>query len=286
MHKAIVCKIVVTPHPDKDVHSLAVGTVCNETVIVSKETQSGEIGIYFPCELQLSEKFAVANNLLRKKDPVTGKNIGGLFEEKRRVRIQKIRNVRSYGFWAPLSYLAKLGGDISTLKEGDQIDTWNGISICNKYITRKIQQAGTNKSKTKKVEKYEYVFPEHRDTEQFRYHTHNFNAGDKVVVTLKLHGCVHKDTIVKTLEDGDLTIKQVVDEKKPRHILSHNTNTNEDIYVPIDEFYLEENSGEWFEIELEDGRKLVITGNNPVWLTKERCYRRVDELVIGDDLKI
>ena len=36
------------------------------------------------------------------------------------------------------------------------------------------------------------------------------------------------------------------------------------------------------EIELEDGTKLTITGNNPVWLPTLNCYRRVDELKQGD----
>ena len=36
--------------------------------------------------------------------------------------------------------------------------------------------------------------------------------------------------------------------------------------------------GEWYEIELEDGRKITITGNNPVWIPELNAYRRVDEL--------
>ena len=38
---------------------------------------------------------------------------------------------------------------------------------------------------------------------------------------------------------------------------------------------------EW-EIETEDGEKLIITGNNPVWLPDLHCYRRVEDLEIGD----
>ena len=34
--------------------------------------------------------------------------------------------------------------------------------------------------------------------------------------------------------------------------------------------------------QLEDGTKLTITGNNPVWLPTLNCYRRVDELKQGD----
>ena len=58
------------------------------------------------------------------------------------------------------------------------------------------------------------------------------------------------------------------------------------VYVSIDDYYLLKNDGEWYEVELEDGRKLLITGNNPVWMPELNCYRRTDELKIGDTLLI
>ena len=43
MHEAIISRVKVTPHPDPEVHSLAVGYVCGETIIVGKNTADGEI---------------------------------------------------------------------------------------------------------------------------------------------------------------------------------------------------------------------------------------------------
>ena len=119
-HCGIIAKIFVTPHPDPAVHSLAVGEVCNETVIVSKSTENGTLGIYFSCDLQLSEKFAQANDLIRRKDPITGKPLGGMFDPNRKVRAQTFRGIKSYGFWAPMEYLKRAGVDITKLKEGDR----------------------------------------------------------------------------------------------------------------------------------------------------------------------
>lgn len=186
---AIIARVKVQQHPDPDVKFLAVGTVCNQTVIVSNNTADGELGIFFPCELQLSEQFAKANNLIRKKDPVTGKNIGGMFEENRRVRPQKFRGIVSYGFWCPLSYLARLGGDVSKLKEGTELKVWNKIPLCNKYYTAATQKtlAGSRKN-IKKVEKYTYVFPEHQDTKHFLVYADHYKEGDEIIVTNKLHG--------------------------------------------------------------------------------------------------
>jgi len=184
MHEAIITAIKVTPHPDPEVHSLAVGYICGETIIVSKSTADGELGVYFPCELQLSEQFAKANDLVRRKDE-NGNTAGGMFEENRRVRAQKFRGVKSNGFWCPLSYLAHFG-DVSSLSEGDKLTEFNGVPICNKYFTPKTLRARANSDI--KPSKKNICFPEHKDTEQIKHCLRNFNAGDNLVVTLKVHG--------------------------------------------------------------------------------------------------
>jgi intein/homing endonuclease len=45
---------------------------------------------------------------------------------------------------------------------------------------------------------------------------------------------------------------------------------------------INENTHQWYEIELEDGRKIKITGNHNVFIPEIECYRRVDELT-GDE---
>ena len=184
MHQAIVARVKVQPHPDPEVHSLAVGYVCGETIVVGKDTVDGELGLYFPCELQLSEQFAKANDLVRRKDE-NGNTAGGMFEENRRVRAQKFRGVKSNGFWCPLSYLAHFG-DVSTLSDGDQLDQFNGTTICGKYFTPKTLWVKSGSSMT--TAKKNMFFPEHKDTEQLKHCLRNFKAGDSIIVTLKVHG--------------------------------------------------------------------------------------------------
>ncbi len=184
MHEAIVTRIRVQPHPDPEVHSLAVGYVCGETVIVSKSTTDGELGLYFPCELQISVDFAINNDLIRRFDG-HGNAAGGKFDENRRVRIQQFRGVKSNGFWCPLSYLDSFG-DTSRLREGDKITSFKGVVICNKYFTPKTLKRQSNSAV--KPAKKNICFPEHKDTEQFKHCLRSFNAGDNLVVTLKVHG--------------------------------------------------------------------------------------------------
>ena len=57
-YKAYVVSIVVEPHPDPEVHSIAIGKANGNTVVVSNKTKSGDLGIYFECDGQLSEQFA------------------------------------------------------------------------------------------------------------------------------------------------------------------------------------------------------------------------------------
>lgn len=47
-----------------------------------------------------------------------------------------------------------------------------------------------------------------------------------------------------------------------------------------------DSSGNWFEIELDDGRKIKLTGNHMVWCNDLNCYRRVDELTGNEDMMI
>jgi hypothetical protein len=184
MHKAIVARVNIYPHPDNQVHSLAVGYVLNETIIVGKSTRDESLGLFFNCELQISQEFANANDLIRRKDE-NGNRAGGMFDENRRVRAQVFRGVRSNGYWCPLSYLSSFG-DTSNLKEGDEIESFNGVPICGKYYTPKTLRARTNSSV--KQAKNNVYFPEHSDTEQLKHCLRRFNDGDNIVVTLKVHG--------------------------------------------------------------------------------------------------
>lgn len=196
MHEAIVTKIRVQPHPDPEVHSLAVGYLFGETVIVSKETVDGQLGVYFPCELQLSEEFASANDLVRRKNP-DGSNGGGMFDANRRVRIQTFKGIKSHGFWCPVSYFKNFG-NTDLLVEGDKLTSFNGTLICQKYVTPKTSSLrnGSNPSKRGMDSVW---FPKHKDTEQLKYSLNSIKPGDTLVVTLKVHGTSQR--VAKTYDE-------------------------------------------------------------------------------------
>lgn len=175
---------------------LQCATIFGNNVIVSMDFHDGDRVVYFPVDGQLSEEFAVENNLIRVKGP-NGENIGGYLDpDKRNIRALKLRGEQSDGLVLPIQVLAKYT-DISELNDGDAINVLNGHTICEKYIPRTnpivSQRASapsiskTRKSKRRDVVKYPY-FRQHVDTEQLAYNQSAFHPGDICTITLKMHG--------------------------------------------------------------------------------------------------
>lgn len=189
MYNAYVTTIKnLRKHPNAD--RLQLGECFGNTVCVSMEYTDNQIGVYFPTDGQLSVEFADANNLLRKKD-TDGNNIGGYMDpDKRNVTSIKLRGEKSDGLFLPLACLESFG-DVSNLKVGDVITTFNGHEICTKYIPRRNTRSGhaTNGNHTRKKKvPIAPLFTEHADTEQLAYNLGAFQAGDQIEITLKMHG--------------------------------------------------------------------------------------------------
>ena len=189
MYNAYVTRIKnLRKHPNAD--RLQLGECFGNTVCVSLEYTDNQLGIYFPCDGQLSVEFAETNNLLRKKDDA-GNSIGGYMDpNKRNVTAIRLRGEKSDGLFLPLTCLETFG-DVSTLKEGDVINTFNGHEICCKYIPRRNHRQGHvsdgNRTRKKKVD-VAPLFAEHADTEQLAYNLGAFKPCDEIEITLKMHG--------------------------------------------------------------------------------------------------
>lgn len=181
MSQAIIAAIQTRPHPNAD--RLQLGTVLGYQVVVGLDVVNGDIGIFFPEGLQLSEEYATANDLVRRKD-ADGKPAGGMFEASRRVRCQKFRGQRSEGYWAPLTSL-NFTNDCTLFKTGDQLDSLNGIPLCSKYITPATRTARHGQCGHRRET---LMFRAHKDTDQLRFSYGNLNERDLIIVTLKMHG--------------------------------------------------------------------------------------------------
>ena len=209
MHCGYVVKVEnLRPHGNAD--RLQIATFFGNDTCVGLNTVLGEIGIYFPTDLQLSVEYCDANNLVRKKDE-NGNNIGGYMDpDKRNVTAVRLRGERSDGLYMPLSSLEFTGVNIEDLGVGDTIDIVNGVEICRKYIPRGTKsgsggQSAGNRTRKKKVP-VAPLFSEHADTEQLAYNLSAFHPGDQIEITLKMHGTSQRTGYLPTLKGYKRTL--------------------------------------------------------------------------------
>ena len=202
MHCGYVVKVEnLRPHGNAD--RLQIATFFGNDTCVGLNTVLGEIGIYFPTDLQLSVEYCDANNLVRKKDE-NGNNIGGYMDpNKRNVTAVRLRGERSDGLYMPLSSLEFTGVNMDELGVGDTIDIVNGVEICRKYIPRGNKRVGRpndgNRTRKKKVP-VAPLFSEHADTEQLAYNLGVFRPTDQIEITLKMHGTSQRTGYLPTLK--------------------------------------------------------------------------------------
>ena len=187
-YKAIVTKLTnVRAHSIADKVKLA--TCHGNQVVIGLGHEDGELGVYFPSDGQLSHGFCSANNLFRKpemnSDP-EGKT--GMFDENRRVRAQRFRGEISDGFWVPISNFDFMVG-AGLLTEGFEFDVLDGTPICEKYINQAtLKIARENAGKKTKRAKSSIMFKEHFDTAHFGKNLYEFDYGQTIIITEKLHG--------------------------------------------------------------------------------------------------
>ena len=175
------------PHSNAD--RLQIAVIFGASVIVGLDVKVGDLGVYFPIDLQLSEEYCAQNNLVRKKDE-NGNNVGGYLDpNKRNIRAMKLRGEKSEGLFMSLESLAYTGE--TKFEVGNKIDVLNGHEICRKYIP-KVQNRQGHVSEGNRTRKRHVpiapLFAEHADTEQLAYNMEAFKPGDMIDITLKMHG--------------------------------------------------------------------------------------------------
>jgi hypothetical protein len=188
MYNAKVVKLSVKPHPNAD--RLQLGYVQGIQVIVGMDVNDGDIGVFFPCDGQLSNEFLSTHNLYRHSELNKDTTKTGYFSDNGRVTAEKIRGENSEGFYCALSDFAYTGYDLNKLELGTEFDELNGHKICQKYYTpatlRAMSRNGSgNKAKRTQAD---YNLPRHFDTEQLQCNLDKVEAGDLVIITEKTHG--------------------------------------------------------------------------------------------------
>ena len=193
----------VRKHPNAD--RLQLADCFGNTVVVGLDVTEGKLGVYFPTDGRLSPEFLEKNNLIGVKNP-DGTRTGGMFDEKGKVRAQKIRQVKSEGFWCELTLLdyTYVPYDMLVAHEGKPFTEMNGFKICEKYVNDSTRTArGDRKAKPRAKESCP-LFYEHKDTEQLEYNINELPVEAVLTMTEKVHGTSQRSgyTIVETPVTG------------------------------------------------------------------------------------
>lgn len=118
---------------------------------------------------------------------------------------------------------------------------------------------------------------------------HEHKVKFPVYVQNKFDGCVSGDTLIETKEYGYKPIKWLVDNNIECHVRSLNIKNNKKEYKLIKYHFKDKISKEkvkWYEVILESGEKLILTGNHLVFIPELLCWRRVDELNGTENLMV
>ena len=188
---------------------LQIATFFRNDVCVGLDTQVGDKGVFFPCDLQLSLEFCEKNNLLRVLSDGT-KGPGYMDPDKRNVKAIRLRGEKSSGIYLPITCLEYTGVDLNSLNPGDPVTTINGVEICKKYIPARqhATSAGGAGSRTARRAKRTVAptFFEHKDTEQLDYNLSAFKPGDEIEITLKIHGTSQRTANVPVLQENRFSL--------------------------------------------------------------------------------
>ena len=186
-------KLVDLPNCD----NVQAAIIFNNSVIVGKDVQIGDLGVFFPIETQLMPEFLKNNNLYRDKTFNLNTDKAGYFETNGRIRAMKFRGNKSEGLFMPISCLNYIFyadfWNTKPIPVGTDFDKINGQVICKKYqIIRNESGVKKTKADKKAVKKFnrlvENQFRLMIDTENFRRNAHKLNPDDYISITNKIHG--------------------------------------------------------------------------------------------------
>jgi intein/homing endonuclease len=103
-----------------------------------------------------------------------------------------------------------------------------------------------------------------------------------MVIADEIHKCLEGSSVIST-DKGQLTIKEIVENKINCNVYSYNISTQQIELQPIEYFHKYVNNEDLLEIEMENGQILKLTPDHKVF-TKNRGYIQASELTLQDEL--
>lgn len=175
-------------HKDPNSNSLYLAECCGDGVIVTDTFDEEMLVVYLPTDGKVHRWFGDKMTLFRKN--LDGTVQGGYLEDNGHVKAIRLRGNRSSGIVLKLSSIYEVFGN-QGWQLYDKVDSINGKVFVEKYIPPMREYHGQGKTSTRGKKAAKVVFPDfemHKDTEQLIYNYDRFHEGDKIQLTLKMHG--------------------------------------------------------------------------------------------------
>ncbi len=112
-------------------------------------------------------------------------------------------------------------------------------------------------------------------------------AGQEVVVTVKMDGenCLDGEILITT-RSGPVSVKELCHRDDVFEVLSFNHETGQQEWKRVEAKRILPPSGDWYEIELENGQSIRLTGEHRIWCENLNCYRMVKDLDGSEELRM
>lgn len=184
--------------------TVAVNDVAVADVVTSRNVQVGTQGIYFCPDIQLSESYAAMNDLVARYDEQGNKIGGGFFDEKRKVRAQKFKSVKSEGLFMPLQSVAGYFNNdsdflawVEQIHDGQRFQTVNDQTICQRY-PKPIRTTASNNNVIKKILEV-LNFPEHYNTCQIVHYLGDIDKFTGGTVYISVKKCTERVIVLENV---------------------------------------------------------------------------------------
>lgn len=97
----------------------------------------------------------------------------------------------------------------------------------------------------------------------------------------KIDGCC--DANVKLItKNGEKSISEIIEGEE---VLAFNFEKQQPEFNVVRSTSEKNNNNDWYEIELENSKKIKLTGNHRVWIENLKCYRQVKDLTGDEEIK-
>lgn len=247
----------IAPHPDPEVTRLQVAKIFEWPVVVEKDKhKEGELVVFIEIDSVVPERPEFE------------------FMRSRKFRIfnARFKGAASSGLVMPLSIL----GIEEDWTEGDDVTDILEVKKYERPVDP--QMSGDAKGN----------FPSHLisisdETNLLgcRQGTLDELEGREIYISAKNDGCLDANTILET-EDGKKTIKDICESGYSGRVASFDVENGEECFRKITNHFVQSECEDWYEIEMEHGTKIKLTGNHRVWMPELNCYRKAEDLKEND----